>query len=37
MSNGNKAKWMKSAILSLLLLPICNDSEQSSKFKSNPV
>jgi hypothetical protein len=36
MSNGNEAKWMNSAILSLLFLPICNDSEQSRKFISNP-
>jgi len=36
MSNGNKAKWMNSAIISLLLLPVCRDSDQSRKFKSNP-
>jgi hypothetical protein len=36
MSNGNEAKWMNSAILSLLLLPMRRDSEQSRKFISNP-
>jgi hypothetical protein len=36
MSNGNKAKWMSNAILSLLLLPICSDSEQARKFIPNP-